>query len=57
LGIFVHTLSDAYILHFQGTTQLRQFYLPGRRGAQKMAARISDTATKNVRCALTALLL
>ena len=56
-SIFVQLFSLLYILCFQGTTQFRQFYLPGRRSTQKTAARISGTAAKNVRCALTALLL
>ena len=54
-GIFVHILSKTYILYFQGTTQLRQFYLPGRRSTQKTAACISGASHKNLRCALPAL--
>jgi hypothetical protein len=56
-GIFVQLFSLLYILQFQSATHLRHFCYPDWRGTQKTAARISGTATKNVRCALTALLL
>ena len=46
-----------YIFHFQGTTQLRQFCYFRQCSTQKTAARISGASHKNVRFALTALLL
>jgi hypothetical protein len=49
LGIFVQALSKQYILYFQDTAQLRQFYFPGWCGAQKTSACISGTSHKNVR--------
>jgi hypothetical protein len=49
LGIFVQALSKQYILYFQGTTKMRQFYFPGWCGAQKTSACISGTSHKNVR--------
>jgi hypothetical protein len=49
LGIFVQALSKQYILYFQDTTKMRQFYFPGWRSAQKTSACISGTSHKNVR--------
>jgi len=49
LGIFVQALSKQYILYFQDTTKMRQFYFPGWCGAQKTSACISGTSHKNVR--------
>ena len=56
-GIFVQSFSSLYIFCFQGTTQFRQFCYPDWRGTQKTTACISGASHKNVRCALTALLL
>jgi hypothetical protein len=49
LGIFVQALSKQYILYFQDTTKMRQFYFPGWCGAQKTSACISGASHKNVR--------